>query len=124
MKFKHEDLEHRKIKEIEDELDLINDLFRQDGFVWALKKRELFAVAETVDPPKESFDLADEIEIKRGLELEHEEEDWYVLREDKLDQEVVVFSDESDDDESSVDYTPKKRKEIRELWYLSVEKNF
>lgn len=128
------DFEHKKIKEIEEELDLINDKFRDLGYFWMLKKKEKFETLEDVEPPKDTFDSEDEDDIRNNLELK-EKKKPYILHKEKLRLEeegllklqkqiLADASEESESESEDEDAEKKERKEIVEIWYLRVEKNF
>jgi hypothetical protein len=127
------DFEHKKIKEIEEEVDIINDKFRDLGYFWILKKREKFEIQDEVPPPKDTFDTDDEDEIRGHLTLKKKKK-GYILHKEKLrlieqgllkEQEKLMEGiEESTDSESEEEEEEKKQKEIVEVWYLKVEKNF
>lgn len=131
--YKHEDFEHKKIKEIEEELDRINDKFRDLGFFWMLKKKEKFETAEEVEPPKDTFETEDEDEIRNDLDLRAKRR-RYILHKEKLrleeegllkkQRELLEGAESSESESESEAEEVKERKEIIEIWYLRIEKNF
>ena len=131
--YNHEDYEHRKTKEIEEELEIINDKFRDLGYFWILKKKEKFEKLLDVEPPKDHFDSEDEDIIKDNLILK-EKAKRYILNKEKLRIEEEegkkrllelnqVEESESESSSESED-EEKEQKEIVEIWYLRIEKNF
>lgn len=123
----HGDLEHGKEKIIRDKLDLLNEYkFRKMGYTLNLKKKTLFEFPEMVDPPKDDFDTEDENECNDGLNIQEEKANWYIKHEEKLARQVVdtSFEHSEDSDDDHEDSILKKKKEIRELWFISVERNF
>ena len=124
--YSNDDFSYKKIKEIKDELELVNEIFRDLGFTWTLKKKDLFELPEEVDPPKDSWESEDEAEILSELVLNYKSKDEkYYKHSDRLNAEIIEtsFEDSESDSDDSV-YEVKKSKEIVELLYLRIEKNF
>lgn len=121
------DFEYKKIREIQLELKRINDVFRDLGYTWTLEKRDTFMKAETVDPPKNTFEASDEREILEELNLKNEAgarnyQKKYTVTKRKKETEGSEESETETEEEEEKEVHEKR--EIVEMIFILVEKNF
>jgi ribosome-binding ATPase YchF (GTP1/OBG family) len=98
-----------------------------------LKKKEKFENVGEVEPPKDTFNSDDEDEIRNDLRLKARRKVYILNKEKKrleeedlkkLQNKLVEESEPSDEESSSDEEEVKQQKEIVEVWYLRIEKNF
>lgn len=120
------DFEYKKIREIQTELVRINNVFRDLGYTWTLEKHDTFTESDTVDPPKKTFDEDDKQDVMEGLNLKggrHQYQKKYTMTKQK--KEDKSGSEESEtESEIEEENEVHERREIVEMIYLLVEKNF